>query len=83
MTGVWPNPSNGDVRISFTLPSGGAATLEVYDLGGRRAYARDLGTLAAGLHHVELAPGRALRPGVWFAVLRFGGERRTARFVAL
>lgn len=83
MTGVWPNPSNGDVRVSFTLPSGGAAKLEVYDLGGRRAYARDLGVLAAGLHHVELAPGRALRPGVWFAVLRFGGERRTARFVAL
>lgn len=83
MTGVWPNPSNGDVRVSFTLPSGGAARLEVYDLGGRRAYARELGALAAGLHHVEITPGGALRPGVYFVVLRFGGERRTARFVAL
>lgn len=83
MTGVWPNPSGGAARVSFTLPSGGAAKLEVFDPNGRRAYARDLGTLAPGLHHVEIAPGRRFRPGVYFAVLRFGGERRTARFVAL
>ena len=83
VTGVWPNPAGAASRVSFTLPSGGTAKLEVYDLGGRRAYERDLGSLAAGLHHVEIAPGRRFRPGVYFVTLRFGGERRTARFVAL
>lgn len=83
MAGVWPNPALSQQRISFSIPATGPATLEVYDLNGRRTYERDLGTLAAGSHLVEIAPGVRFRPGVYFAVLRFGGERKTARFVAL
>jgi hypothetical protein len=83
MAGVWPNPAGSQHRISFSLPSPGPAKLEVYDLNGRRTYERDLGTLAAGTHLLEIAPGVRFRPGVYFAVLRFGGERKTARFVAL
>lgn len=83
MAGVWPNPAGSQQRISFSLPASGPAALEVYDLNGRRTYERDLGTLAAGTHLLEIAPGVRFRPGVYFAVLRFGGERKTARFVAL
>jgi hypothetical protein len=83
MAVVWPNPAGSQHRISFSLPSPGPAKLEVYDLNGRRTYERDLGTLAAGTHLLEIAPGVRFRPGVYFAVLRFGGERKTARFVAL
>jgi hypothetical protein len=83
MAGVWPNPAGSQHRISFSLPATGAAKLEVYDLNGRRMYERDLGALAAGTHLLEIAPGVRFKPGVYFAVLRFGGERKTARFVAL
>lgn len=83
MAGVSPNPALSQHRISFSIPSTGPAKLEVYDLNGRRTYERDLGTLAAGTHLLEIAPGVRFKPGVYFAVLRFGGERKTARFVAL
>lgn len=80
---VWPNPARGGARVSFTLPAGGPVKLEVYDVLGRRAYGRDLGVLGAGRYEMEIAPGHRFRPGVYFAVLRAGAERRSARFVSL
>lgn len=83
LTRVWPNPSAGGWRLALTLPTSGAAHVDVLDLAGRRVHARDLPWLGPGPHAVELAPGARLRPGLYFARVRFGHAERTARFVAL
>lgn len=84
LTGAWPNPSPANrVRLLFTLPSAGAATLELLDLFGRRVAARDVSELGAGRHSVELAPERRLSPGIYHARLVQGTAARVARVVVV
>jgi hypothetical protein len=78
--GIRPNPSRGDVSVAFSLPASGRATLELYDVAGRRVSRRDL-DLAEGSHVVTLGPGTRLSPGVFIVRLEFGGQVRTARGV--
>jgi hypothetical protein len=78
------NPSpDGLVRVSFTLPAAGAATLELLDVGGRRVAAREVGALGAGAHKVALAGERRLAAGVYFVRLTQGAKRATARVTIL
>lgn len=81
MAGPRPNPAFGEVAVEFTLADDAAATLEVYDVGGRRVAARDLGAIGAGRHVVRLGEGRALAAGVYLFVVRQGGATATARGV--
>jgi hypothetical protein len=76
--GSSPGPGRGRVRAWFTLPSAEAATLELLDLAGRRIAAREVGTLGAGEHDVDLTPERPLTPGIYWLRLRQGSDARTA-----
>ena len=80
-----PNPSGSTQRIGFTLPRAGRAHLAVLDATGRRVATLVDGNRPAGLHQATWAGrdarGRAVAPGVYFAVLEFGGERRASRLV--
>ena len=84
LQGLHPNPSRGDrLRVRFVLPSGAPARLEVLDVRGRRVASRDVGSLGAGHHSVDLANGRRLSPGVYLVRLRQGENVGTTRVVVV
>ncbi len=78
----WDAGSRG-VLVSLALPRAGAATFEIYDLGGRRFVREALEGLSAGTHDVRIAGARSLKPGMYFARLSQGTERVTGRFVVV
>jgi hypothetical protein len=69
--------------LELALPRADHARLELFDLAGRRVWARDLGGLGAGLHRVPAGEGAALAAGVYSARLIQNGEQRTAKMVVL
>ena len=84
LLGARPNPAGPEgLRVSFSLAEAGPVTLEVFDTGGRRVLARDLGTLAPGNHLVSMGRAARLRPGACFIRLRQGDRVRTRRAVVL
>jgi hypothetical protein len=54
---IYPNPFNPACTIRYVVPRGGPATLEIFDLRGRRVR-----TLLA-MSHVEAGPGTAIWAG--------------------
>jgi hypothetical protein len=81
IAGAWPNPSTGDLRVSFALAGGMPAALEVLDVAGRRVAARDVTPLGPGGHVVRLDLGATPAPGVYVVRLTEGPEARVARVV--
>ena len=69
--------------MRFTLSGGGAATLELLDVAGRRIASRDVGSLGAGAHAVTLGAGRRLAPGVYLIRLAQRGRSATMRAAIL
>ncbi len=84
LDGPWPNPSPaGRFTVFFELPSERVARLELFDLAGRRLQSREVGSLGAGRHVVDLAgTGRRLASGVYFLRLA-QGERTAVRRVVV
>jgi len=78
LQGARPNPTAGNLVVSFTLPSAAAATLSVIDVSGRKVIERDVGTLGVGSHVVDLR-GAELAPGVYLIRLSQAGILRSAR----
>ncbi len=84
LDGLQPNPSSGRaLRVSFVLPTPAPARLELTDVIGRRVLEREVGTLGAGRHVVNLAEQRALPAGLYWVRLIQGESRRTARAVVV
>lgn len=71
--------ADGDARVTLALPSSSPASLELFDLAGRRIWSRDVGPLGAGTHSVRVAHG--VPAGVYLARLMQGERRATARLV--
>jgi len=79
-----PNPSfGGRLSVSFSLPSGERATLEVIDVSGRRAAVREVGSLGAGRHTIDLAAEHRLSAGIYFVRLMQGGRMAAARVAVI
>ncbi|MFN8589247.1 MAG: T9SS type A sorting domain-containing protein [Candidatus Eisenbacteria bacterium] len=78
-----PGPPATATLVQFVLPDASSASLELYDLSGRRLWSRDVGPLGAGSHTVRLADGAWLPPGVYFARLTRGLEAATVRVTTL
>jgi hypothetical protein len=84
LAGAWPNPIlGGPMSVQFTLATSAPAALELFDLAGRRVAARDVGSLGAGRHSVELAPAHRLAPGIYLVRLTQGDGSRVARVAVL
>jgi len=82
--GAWPNPSHGEVRLEWAgLPAGTAdATVEIFDVRGRRVAALDAGPHSRNLRwNGTDAEGRALPAGVYLARVSSGAERATRRIL--
>ncbi len=79
-----PNPAvGGRMIVRFALPRNEPATIEVFDLSGRRVLTRAVGSLRAGAHSLDLTEKESLAAGVYFARLRQGLETRMARILVL
>jgi len=81
--GVRPNPANGPLTVSFALPRNAPATLEILDVAGRRVLSREVGTLGAGSHVLNLGDPAGLGMGLYFLRITQGDEQRQARFTRI
>ena len=68
-----PNPSNGDVALSYVLARGQRARVTIVDVSGRLVRTLQAGNLAAGMHRVQWDgrsdSGATERDGVYFCRL--------------
>lgn len=83
-----PNPFRDATTLSFDLPSAGAASVEVFDVTGRRVAVLLRGErVAAGAHTVtwrgEDERGSRVAPGVYFAKLTSRDGERTRKLVRI
>jgi hypothetical protein len=79
-----PNPSlGGRLTVTFSLPDDARARLEVIDVSGRRAVAREVGSLGAGRHTIQLAADQRLSPGFYVVRLTQGARVAIARVSVL
>jgi hypothetical protein len=76
-------PFRGRVALDFVLPEAAPTTLQVLDVNGRRLATLASGPMVAGLHRVTFVAPPELPPGVYWARLASGGERRAVRLVYL
>ncbi|MFI5371069.1 MAG: T9SS type A sorting domain-containing protein, partial [Candidatus Eisenbacteria bacterium] len=74
-----PNPSNGDLKVSFTLPEATPATLVLVDVSGRELTRMNVGAFGPGSHVADLTAGRRLPAGVYIVELIQGSRRTTLR----
>lgn len=71
---VSPNPASTSFVISFTLTGSGPVRLDLLDVTGRHVASRDLGSMGAGGHTVQLNEAAHLQPGVYIVRLSQGGR---------
>ena len=79
---AYPNPFNPTTTLSFALPEGRHARLEIYDVSGRKVDTLLDEDLPAGRHRVVWQAGAAAS-GVYFARLQAGGDQAVTRLVLL
>jgi hypothetical protein len=83
---AYPNPARR-VRLSFTLPRGGDASLVVHDVLGRPVAVVAHGSFEPGTHSLEWngrdSAGREVESGVYWYRLTVGSEIRTVQGVRL
>jgi outer membrane protein assembly factor BamB len=75
-----PNPCRGEARIAFTLAEAGAATIDLYDLCGRKVRTLLKRSLPAGENDVAVDLA-GLSPGVYVYRLRAGDDAAARRLV--
>jgi hypothetical protein len=81
--GLWPTATRGQIPIEFALGDGSAARLELLDVAGRALASQQVGTFGPGRHALDLSPGRALTPGIYFLRLTQAGREARARVAVL
>jgi hypothetical protein len=84
LEGARPNPARGSgLHVAFALPNGDPARLELLDVSGRRVRVREVGSLGAGRHMLDLAGGRSFPPGLYWVRLAQGSNRQTRRVAVI
>lgn len=77
---VWPNPMSDNGQMSFFMPSFGQASVEIYNINGKRVRLIDLGKISAGSHTVDLDVTELSR-GTYFISVNAHGNKAVAKFV--
>ncbi len=80
MSPVFPNPSRGEASVRLSLADDSPATLDLFDVLGRRLSTREVGG-AAGERTLALSPGRPLAPGIYLVRLSQRTHVATSRVV--
>jgi photosystem II stability/assembly factor-like uncharacterized protein len=73
-------PVGDRARLRFDMPRAGEASVEVFDVHGRRVGDRMAGSWSPGPHEISL-DATSLAPGVYCAALTAGGTREIVRIV--
>jgi hypothetical protein len=73
LEGSTQNPARGPLQIAFTLADDSPATLDLFAVNGRRVASRDVSSMGAGPHHLDLS-GEGMRPGVYWIRLTEAGR---------
>ncbi len=81
LEGSYPNPTTAGMLISFYLPNGSSAAIDLLDAAGRRVLSREVGSLGAGRHQLDLRREK-FAPGVYWVRLT-QGERMSSGKVAV
>jgi hypothetical protein len=82
LTLVGPNPTTSGMRVAFTLAVVMPARLDVVDAAGRRVWTREVGSLGAGRHEVDLR-NEHFAPGIYWVRLVQGERMSTAKIAVL
>jgi len=77
---VQPNPVRARFAVSFALPDDSPASLELFDVNGRRVLERQVG-MGAGRHTVSLGTAPEFGSGMYFLRLTHHGETLNQRVV--
>ena len=72
----YPNPFNASTRIPFTVPAGGTATLEVYNILGQKIDFRNMNITTAGQYSFFF-DASALSSGVYFYRVKWNSAGKT------
>jgi len=75
--------SSPGAGVVLSLPDAAPATLEVFDIAGRRLWSREVGGLGSGEHVVRLGDRASLPAGVYLARLVRGDRTATARVIVI
>ncbi|MFI5372427.1 MAG: T9SS type A sorting domain-containing protein [Candidatus Eisenbacteria bacterium] len=81
LEGMRPNPGSGPMLVSFSLATGGRASLELLDVTGRRRFEREVGSLGAGHHLLRLDDEGRVPAGLYFLRLTQDGRVQTSKVV--
>jgi galactose oxidase-like protein len=79
LAGARPNPATGGLTVAFALPDATPATLELFDLAGRRLASRAVGPLGPGSHRMMLAAPGSIPVGVYLIRLTRGATSLTTK----
>ncbi len=80
---IFPNPITAEAGTTFTLARAGDATLEIYDLQGRRVFSQVYRQLARGENTIRFDAGQ-LTPGTYIlSVTSADHQAGTGRFIKL
>ncbi len=82
LLGATPNPARGRFHVDFSLPEAQPASIELFDVSGRRVDRRRIAGLGPGLHRIALEP-RVLAPGVYLIRLNQGRRVATVRAIVI
>ncbi|MBX2819682.1 MAG: T9SS type A sorting domain-containing protein [Rhodothermaceae bacterium] len=77
---VYPNPTQSDVTVSFTVPESSPVHITVYDLLGRTVATLTSSQYAPGNHQANWNPTNTA-PGVYLVQLDVAGQRETRKVV--
>lgn len=77
------SPRAPDGRLRLSLSDGSPATLELFDIVGRKMWSREVGGLGGGEHEVRVDDGASLATGIYMARVTQAGRWATARIVIL
>ena len=78
---VWPNPVRDEATFRFAARAPGGITIDVYDVRGRRVSEAVRAPVGDGIIRLHTWYSTDVPSGVYFAVLRAGGEQITRKFL--
>jgi hypothetical protein len=76
-------PGASDGWLQLSLADASPATLELFDVMGRRLWSREVGDLGGGEREVLVGGGAMLPPGLYLARVTQGDHRVTARVIIM
>jgi len=83
----FPNPMRGRCELAFSVATGGAFSMDIYDIAGRHVRTIGTGTASPGLHSAAWDgtndSGESVSAGVYFVRLSLDGFDDAARKIVL